>query len=763
MNRPISPVAGCASKLWRACHWHAPRWMAVCLLAVVVVAGCDKRATIGPKSTKLPGSPVGVGAPAQDSGILAPSTEGEDAENKDVTGKADGAADPASGTEPAATGEPAGTAEPAAANSDAESPAGTAEPDTATPDAATPDTDNSDAVKADEAKTDSADPTAEPAAAASAATAEPAAEGSTTGAPDSSSASATTEQGTGTAPASAGTDTASIATAEGTPTGAAKGDALPDTDPVATLAENTQNGRRWNQWSGSSLRNNTPEGTGILTDWNPGEFDRKTGEWKPETAKNIKWVSRLGSQTYGNPVVADDKVFVGTNNGGAYLARYPANIDLGCLLAFNEADGKFLWQHTSEKLPTGRVHDYPQQGICCAPLVEGERLWFVSSRGHVICLDTEGFHDNENDGPFQSESPAVPEEADTIWTFDMMAELKVSQHNMCSCSVTCAGDILFVCTSNGVDESHINIPSKDAPSFLAMDKNTGEILWQDNSPGANILHGQWSSPTYAVLGGVPQVLFAGGDGWLYSFLAAKTENGKPELLWKFDANPKESKYILGGRGTRNEIIATPVIYNGWVYLGVGQDPEHGEGIGHLWCIDPTRRGDVSPELAFSVNNLKNPIPHRRLQAVIAEQGEVARPNPNSALIWHYSEQDWNQDGEIAAFEEKMHRTCGTVTIKNDLLFLADFSGLFHCVDAITGKVYWTHDLFAANWNSAMIVEDKVYIGDEEGKVTIFKLSKEKEILGEVSMGNSVYTTPVVANNVLYIANKSHLFAIAPPK
>ncbi len=56
-------------------------------------------------------------------------------------------------------------------------------------------------------------------------------------------------------------------------------------------------------------------------------------------------------------------------------------------------------------------------------------------------------------------------------------------------------------------------------------------------------------------------------------------------------------WILGGSGTRNNIIATPVIYDGLVYVAVGQDPEHGEGIGHLWCIDPTKRGDVSPTLA----------------------------------------------------------------------------------------------------------------------------------------------------------------------
>ena len=513
----------------------------------------------------------------------------------------------------------------------------------------------------------------------------------------------------------------------------------------------------WNQWGGSPVRNNVPEAKNLPHEWEVGEFDNE-GKWQPETAQNIKWVARLGSQTYGNPVVANGQVYVGTNNGAGWLERYPDTVDLGCLLAFKESDGSFLWQHSSEKLPTGRVHDWPLQGICCAPLVEGEKLWFVTSRGEVRCLDTQGFHDGENDGPYTAETHQSKDEADVIWVFNMMDEQGVSQHNMCSCSVTASGDMLFVCTSNGVDEGHIHIPNTAAPSFMAMDKNTGKVLWTDNSPGKNILHGQWSSPTYAVLGGVPQVMFAGGDGYLYSFLA-QGKDGKSEVLWKFDCNPKESKYILGGRGTRNEMIGTPVVYEGLVYVGVGQDPEHGEGIGHLWCIDPTKRGDVSAELAFNSKNPNQVIPHKRLQAVVKEEGDFARPNPNSAVVWHYSEHDANGDKKID-FEETMHRTCGTVVIKDDILYLADFSGLFHCVDAKTGVPLWTHDMLAASWGSALVADGKVYVGDEDGDITVFKHGKEPEILAELNMGNSVYSTPVVANNVLYIANKTHLFAIA---
>ncbi|MFO0791087.1 MAG: PQQ-binding-like beta-propeller repeat protein [Pirellulales bacterium] len=545
-----------------------------------------------------------------------------------------------------------------------------------------------------------------------------------------------------------------------------------DAGKAASGAEPAKAGgdtKEWTQWGGSSARNNTPEGHNIPTEWAIGEIDYKTGEWKPEKAKNVKWVARLGSQTYGNTVVAGGKAFIGTNNSAGWLKRYPADKDLGCLLCFDIKDGKFLWQHSSEKLPTGRVHDWPLQGVCSTPLVEGDRLWFVTNRGEVRCLDTEGFNDGENDGPYKDEPNNNKDEADVVWVFDMMKELGVSQHNMADCSVTSAGDTLFVCTSNGVDEAHNGIPAPKAPSFVAMNKNTKDILWTDASPGVNVLHGQWSSPSYGVLGGVPQVLFGGGDGYLYSFAPEGDGKGGAKLLWKFDCNPKTSHYALN-KATRNHIIGTPVIYDGLVYVAVGEDPEHGEGTGHLWCIDPTKRGDVSPELAYNSADPSKPIAHKRIQAVEPEKGDFARPNPNTAAVWHYSEFDENGDKKIE-FSEIMHRTLGSVVIKDNVLYIADYSGVFHCLDAKTGKRNWVYDMLSASWGSPLVVDGKVYIGDEDGDVAIFKHSADpnvamkddggemKPFYGEINMGNSVYSTPIVADNVLYIANRTHLFAI----
>ena len=95
--------------------------------------------------------------------------------------------------------------------------------------------------------------------------------------------------------------------------------------------------------------------------------------------------------------------------------------------------------------------------------------------------------------------------------------------------------------------------------------------------------------------------------------------GKTELLWKFDGNPKKSRWELGGRGTRNNAIAIPVIHKDRVFMAMGQDPEHGEGPGNVWCIDATRRGDISPELVFNEGGSDHPHPPQAHPGVRARQ------------------------------------------------------------------------------------------------------------------------------------------------
>lgn len=544
------------------------------------------------------------------------------------------------------------------------------------------------------------------------------------------------------------------------PQAAAKKPYDPTAAALADIAKRAVGKRDWPQWGGWDGKNNTPAGTNIPIDW-----DVSTG-------KNIKWQARLGSVTHGSPVVANGHVYVGTNNGAGYLKRFPPKVDLGCLLCFDERTGGFLWQHSTPKIQAGRVNDWPQQGICSSPYVDGDRLWYVTSRSEVVCLDTEGFHDGKNDGPFRDEPNENRDEADVVWKYDMMSRLRTFPHNMSNCSVVCVGNILLVNSSNGVDATHINIPAPNGASLFALDRRTGELLWQDKSPGANLLHGQWSNPAVITVNGKPQVLFGAGDGWLRSFDPAGNGRGGSKVLWKFDCNPKDSRWVPGGQGARNNIIATPVVYDGLVYLAVGQDPEHGQGMGHLYCIKPPayRDGtDVSRELAIDAQGKL--LPQRRLRAIDPQRGERAIPNPKSAMVWHFG--SWTPAAFAAKrFGERFHRSISNATIKNGILVIADFSGLLHCIDAKTGRQHWSYDMFAQPWGTPLIVEDKIYVGDDDGDIAIFPLTVNANsavhvvkglkvpALGEIKMLNAVYTTPVVANDVLFIANKNTLYAIS---
>jgi outer membrane protein assembly factor BamB len=69
-------------------------------------------------------------------------------------------------------------------------------------------------------------------------------------------------------------------------------------------------------------------------------------------------------------------------------------------------------------------------------------------------------------------------------------------------------------------------------------------------------------------------------------------------------------------------------------------------------------------------------------------------------------------------------------------------------------------MFAAIWGSPMVMDGKVYLGDEDGDVAILQAGKEKKLIAEINMGSSVYSTPVPANGAMYIMNRNQLFALA---
>jgi outer membrane protein assembly factor BamB len=499
----------------------------------------------------------------------------------------------------------------------------------------------------------------------------------------------------------------------------------------------------WPQWGGRAMRNMYSPEKGLPDNFGKIDFKPGTEEIDKAGVKNLRWAAKIGSQSYGNVTVAGGKVFIGTNNEPPRDPKHPG--DRSILLCFDEKTGAFLWQMVVPKLASGKVNDWENLGLLSSATVEGDRVYIVTSRCEVMCLDVNGMA-NGNDGPFKDEAkyfvkdvlldrgrpterPAPPVEpgakdGDIIWVYDMMDELGVYPHNASNCSILIVGDTVYVCTSNGQDWTHSNIPSPNSPSFIALNKKTGALVGEDDAHiGARIFHGQWSSPSLAEVNGKKQILFGGGEGFCYAFDPTPVKEGDSTFLktiWKYDCNPPEHKADKDGKPYKypaaegpSEVNATPVFYKNRVYVAVGQDPEHGEGVGNLTCIDATKTGDIT----------------------------------KTGKIWSY---------------DKIHRSISTVSIDPDtgLLFIGDFSGFIHCLDAETGKLYWTHDMKAHIWGSTLVADGKLYAGDEDGDFVVMAASKEKKVLSETNLGSAVYGTPIVANGVIYVQSNTHLFAFS---
>ncbi|HZZ77842.1 MAG TPA: PQQ-binding-like beta-propeller repeat protein [Gemmataceae bacterium] len=451
-------------------------------------------------------------------------------------------------------------------------------------------------------------------------------------------------------------------------------------------------------------------------------------DWSVEEGKlkNIKWIATMGTKCYGGPVIAEGKIFVGTNNKNPRDKKVTG--DLAVLMCFNEADGKFLWQITHDIPADGIFNEARPIGLCSTPIVETGKIYYTTPGAEVICADTNG---------------------KVLWRYDMMKELKVVPFHLANCSPVIVGELLMIVTSNGVDEEG-KVHSPKAPSFIALKKDKGTLAWQSNLPGDKIIEGQWSNPAVAVVNGKQQVIFPGGDAFIYGL---DPENGK--MIWKCDCNPQRKKKVDSGE-INPYIISTPVIVGDRLYVGLGIFPDHGASLpfSQFLCLDVTKKGDASPKTL----NAKDPA------------------NKDSALVW-------SMGGELNPVPKKGRRvyfgkTISTASVSDGLVYITEEVGFLHCIDAKTGQRYWEHDFRENVWGSPYCVDGKVYVGTVSGDIFVFAQGKEckyyaegklhtpkksQDVKAVANMEDNVESTPVVANGVLYIATRSKLYAIANGK
>jgi HEAT repeat protein/outer membrane protein assembly factor BamB len=427
-------------------------------------------------------------------------------------------------------------------------------------------------------------------------------------------------------------------------------------------------------------------------------------DWDITTGRNIVWSVELGNEVYGRPVVAGDVVYVGADNTRQINPAFQE--DSGVLMAFRVRDGAFLWQDVAQRVVERGLREFLLPSTTSAPYVEGDRLYYVTAECQLRCLDTQGFGDGESNGPYREEVFKDNAAVDIVWQLDMPA-LGVFPHEACNSDVLPLGDLLMVGTSNGQNEGHTRVPSPRAPSLIAVNKHSGEVVWRAIGPGDRVLHGDWSSPVAANVNGRMQVLFGGGDGWLRAYDAASGHE-----IWRFDGNPKDARWFpRPGVLSRSSIIASPVFADGRVFVAMGQSPGHGNGPSLIHAISPNGQGDVT----------------------------------KSGLLWTSRE---------------VGRVVGTPIVKDGLLYVGDLGGTVHCLDAATGVHLWKHETNDAIWGCLLLAGDRLYVGNAEGLMTVLRAGRRKELLAQIEMDAPLYSRPAVIGDALYLATASRLYLIA---
>jgi outer membrane protein assembly factor BamB/HEAT repeat protein len=427
-------------------------------------------------------------------------------------------------------------------------------------------------------------------------------------------------------------------------------------------------------------------------------------DWDTTTGRNVVWRVELGNDTYGRPVVVDDTVYVGTDN--ARRMNPAIREEAGVLMAFHAKDGTFLWQDVAPRVERG-LREFLLPSTTSAPYVEGNRLYYVTADCQLRCLDTQGFRDGENNGPYEQEAFQDNAAADIVWELDICGRLGVFPHEATNSEVLSVGDLLMVSTSNGQNEGHTRVPSPRAPSLIAVDKRSGDVVWRAIGSGEHVLHGQWSSPAAANVNGRMQVLFGGGDGWLRSYDAATGHE-----VWRFDGNPKDARWLpRPGVFSRGSIIAVPVFADGRVFVAMGQSPGHGNGPSLIHAISPNGQGDVT----------------------------------GSRLLWTSRE---------------VGRVVGTPVARDGLLYVGDLGGTIHCLDAATGAHVWKHETDEAIWGSLLLAGERLYVGNAAGSMTVLRAGRQKQLLGEILMDAPIYTRPALVGDALYLATAIRLYLIA---
>jgi outer membrane protein assembly factor BamB len=369
--------------------------------------------------------------------------------------------------------------------------------------------------------------------------------------------------------------------------------------------------------------------------------------------KNVKWKAELPQPGNSSPIVASGKVFItcAEDHSGSQRSIY----------CFDRIDGKPLWKRTVTYQKKDPTHD--QNPYCGAsPATDGKIVvaWHGSAGLHAYDL-----------------------EGKPLWSRD----LGVIRHIWgWAGSPVIHGDAIY-----------LNCGPGERTFVAAIDKRTGEPLWQtdepggaeDKSPKTGSWLGSWSTPVVAKVDGQEQLLvnFPGHVN-AYDFKSGK-------ILWTCDGN--------------GDLAYTDVM------------------------IDPAQ------QIAVAMGGFTGPAIGFKLTGGSGNITDAAR-------LWRTT--------------EKIPQRIGSGVILDKHLYLPNEPYLA-CYDVATGKELWRHSIPGQQfWGSIVSAGERLYVTSKAGVTVVFAADpKEFRLLATNDLAEASNSTPAVSDGQIFLRTAEHLWCV----
>ena len=252
------------------------------------------------------------------------------------------------------------------------------------------------------------------------------------------------------------------------------------------------------QWRGPD-RNGVFAESGLLKSW-------------PEEGPNLLWTVEGLGDGYASVSVTDGCIYVtGREDSVEYLSAF-------------DTDGNLVW-----RIPYGLGVRRTYPGTRCTPTVEGDRIYLISGRGEVVCVD-------RRRAKIQWSVPAFDKFQGIFWEWEI-AESPLL-----------------------VDDKILFTPGGHQTSMVALNKFTGETVWQTESIHDTIA---MVSPNLARFGDKKIVV----NVMINFIFGVDADNG--EILWKVKYSDIEPPPGHPWKPHNNCIM--PMYHDGHLFITSGYD------------------------------------------------------------------------------------------------------------------------------------------------------------------------------------------------